>query len=122
ITIALMNTHFNTSSNIVIKYVKLMTQWIRFQSWNTDYSSDPVGSNNCGPTTSAWSYPLIQSVPIHLCNPNYWNLSDNERPLTLIHEMFHLYYIAGDWAYDWEEDYEELNTFQSLTNADSFAT
>src|SRR5690606_26511972 len=95
ITIALMNTHFNTSSNIVIKYVKLMTQWIRFQSWNTDYSSDPVGSNNCGPTTSAWSYPLIQSVPIHLCNPNYWNLSDNERPLTLIHEMFHLYYIAG---------------------------
>lgn len=122
ITLGLMNLHFNSSSNFAVEYVKLLTQWIRFQSWNTDYSSVQVGSLGCMGTTTAWSYPLVQYTPIYLCNPTYWNSSNNERPITLIHEMFHLYYIAGDWAYDWEDDYEDLNTIQSLTNADSFAT
>jgi hypothetical protein len=35
--------------------------------------------------------------------------------------MFHLYYIAGDWAYIWEKEFHGLTPLQHLTNSDSFS-
>ncbi|MBK8628285.1 MAG: hypothetical protein IPN86_22840 [Saprospiraceae bacterium] len=109
---------FNTDSKNAVSFIKTLCQWIKFQSINTAYESDL----NCGNSTLAWSYPAIQFTNIHLCNPNYWNvLDDQERSATMIHEMFHLYYIAGDWAYIWEEEFHGLTPLQHLTNSDSFS-
>jgi len=68
-------------------------------------------------------YPAAQFTNVRLCRPNYWDEPSNtERSATLIHEWMHLYYIAGDWAYDHEHpDYERLTTLQQLLNANSFA-
>lgn len=56
-----------------------------------------------------------------LCRPNYWNATDKNRWGTLIYEWSHLYFVTGDFAYDWEQEYNELNTLQQLLNVDSYS-
>ncbi len=115
---AALSSHFNTNSTSAADFIKTLCKWIKFQSVDTQFESDI----DCGGTTLAWSYPAIQFSNIHLCNPNYWNVqNDQERSAIMIHEMFHLYYVAGDWAYIWENKYSGLNPFQHLTNSDSFS-
>jgi hypothetical protein len=119
---ALLEKYFKTSSSVAVTFLDFVIRFVNFQSWNANYESVPQGELFCGESTNAWSYPSVQATSIKLCNPNFWNLSENDRPITIIHEMFHLYFVAGDWAYQWDsEKFEELNSLQAFTNADNFA-
>ncbi len=68
-----------------------------------------------------WHYRFGHRRNVLLFRPNYWNQTPVNRSGTMIHIWMHLYYVAGDVAYDWSPDYNELNTLQQLVNADSFS-
>lgn len=120
---AALEAHFGgTNSTLVSGYIKNLFRYIRSYPYDRGYQAQNEGEGLCGEFTFAWTFPAVQFANVRLCRPNYWSESDQiERAGTLIHEWMHLYYFAGDIAYDMEEEYNELNTLQQLFNADAFS-
>jgi hypothetical protein len=102
--------------NFINRFENLM-KWVKFQAKSANYKVD----YDCNPATLAWSYPLVQTTDIRLCNPNYFDVSSEEQWNTMIHEWTHLYFGSGDIAYNWEKKFKDLSTPQSLFNADSYS-
>ena len=123
---ALINNYGGAQSKLFGNFIKFLLRWVRFSSVDAEYkcvrevvtNPSPV---ECGPATSAWSFPAIQFTDVRICSGNYFASSDLDRAGTLVHEWFHLYYVAGDPAYQWDPRYEDLSTLRQLLNADSFS-
>ncbi len=119
---ALANHFGGTSSTFVANYIKFLFEHVRRYPYERGYQAQDQGEGLCGASTDAWTLPAVHSANVRLCRPRYWNEADDvERAGTLIHEWMHLYYFAGDIAYDWESSYSQLNTIQQLFNADAFS-
>ena len=117
---ALENNIGGNSSIWVARYIQFIFKYIRNYPYDRGYEAQNPGEGHCGGVTAAWTYPLVHFAAVKLCRPNYWNQSDTDRPAILIHEWMHLYYFAGDIAYSWDSDYDELNSIQQLFNAEAF--
>jgi hypothetical protein len=50
----------------------------------------------------------------------FFELSNTDRALIMIHECAHIGIGAKDYAYLWQEEYSDLTKSQHLMNADSF--
>ncbi len=118
---ALKTNYGGTCNQALADYLSLMFDYVGWHLYNQGYKTELNGEGFCSSSTIAWSYPAIHFTKIRLCDPAFFNSSSREQAGTIIHESFHLNYIAGDWAYDWEAGYSQLNTIQQLTNADSFS-
>jgi len=118
-----METYFNSSSAIVVDYVAATLRYIRFYPYGRTYEAQNLNQGFCdSPTIAAWTYPLTEITAVKLCRPYYWQLSNLDQAETLIHEWTHLLAGTGDWAYDHQPEFQELNTLQSITNADSYSS
>jgi len=115
-----MEQHFGMNTLDVASYVDAVFKYLRYHPFDRSYEAQNTNEGYCGSTTLAWTYPLTQVTSVKLCRPNYWNSSSLEQASTLIHEWTHLNVGTNDWAYEWESEYDELNTLTSLTNADSY--
>lgn len=119
---ALANHFGGTSSAIVANYIKFLFKHVRKYPYERGYQAQDQGEGLCGEFTDAWTIPTVHSANVRLCRPRYWlETNEVERAGTLIHEWMHLYYFAGDIAYDWSETYNDLTTIQQLFNADAFS-
>ncbi|MEE9439674.1 MAG: hypothetical protein V3V14_11780 [Saprospiraceae bacterium] len=114
---ALEQNFGGTSSTLIAGYISFLFEHVRRHPYDRGYQAD----NGCSSTTIAWTFPTVQFTNVRLCRPKYWDSSELDRTETLIHEWMHLYYIAGDIAYDFSPNYSELNTLQQLLNADAFS-
>lgn len=120
INIALV-IHFGDHSEVFADMMTLLLKYVNFFAGGCEYQAQNTSEGLCS-TAFAWSYPVIQLTSVKLCRPTYWNQTDTERSTTLIHEWMHLYFLAGDIAYDFETtEYSNLTFLQSIFNADSFA-
>ncbi|NOT37029.1 MAG: hypothetical protein HOP11_06595 [Saprospiraceae bacterium] len=121
VKLALEANFGGANKEILADFLSFMCKYVKFNSADCNYIRENNGSGGCGPLTFAWTIPATHLADVRLCDPMYWNETNLERSGTLIHEWFHNYYIAGDWAYDWQGKYSELNLLKALTNADSFS-
>ena len=118
---ALYNNFGGTSSTAVAAYISFLFEHIRRYPYPRKYQIQNNGEGGCGDGVAAWTFPVVHFTDVRLCNPTYWNLTDIDRSVTLIHEWTHLYYFAGDIAYIWQGEFNDLNSIQQLFNADAFS-
>lgn len=114
-----LQEHFgNNTSKLLADYLRFIAKITIFFSTNENFTLN----YNCSGTTLVRSYPLNPLSMIELCDPNFFNTTEQEQWVTIIHEAMHKYFGDFDLAYEWETGpYYNLNTLQQLINADAFA-
>jgi len=108
-------------SKILANVIKFKLSAIRKRSIGVTYAIQLTGEGLCGTSVWAWAFPGFQITDIRLCDPVYWNGSEQGQWTTLIHEWMHQYQALADVAYHGTDEYETLSTIQHLVNADSYA-
>lgn len=111
-------THFGgTSSTIVAGYIAFKLNSTRRFPYERSY----FAKDDCDPGVLASTTLLVQFANVNLCDPLFWEQPESERTNTLIHEWMHLHNLITDVRYNWEDEYNDLNTIQQLFNADAYS-
>ncbi len=118
-------THFAANDKGLAEFISSLLTYIKIASTGADFVLTDNAESSidlCNGDNEAWTFPLgMGFTDIRLCYPNFWDASEEEQAKTLIHEYMHLYFLAGDIAYQWQSKYRDLSTTQSIYNADSYS-
>ncbi len=123
VTKQMLEKYFKRSSKLFSRRIVRKLRRVRKRSEKTRYRCVAAPNKPCDEEGDrAVAAPCLGGlVPVDLCAPTFFNDVPLDQEKTFIHEWFHQYGCKGDVAYDYEEEFGELSTSQSLFNADSYA-